>query len=135
MHILRFPSQNLIFSKHNQLFRKILLLLYSYTHNIHLLFLVHVASALHFLKVASATLDLYNVQAAVIIKSCSFQNIFGTTFLSFPATSFTFFDFYALVLHILSQEIIEANTILRINIIAGIILMSYANALAWTRAS
>ena len=54
-------------------------------------------------------------------------------FLLFPTTSFALLVFIDLVSRILKQETMEANTILKNNVCAGIILMTYANALTRTR--
>ena len=53
------------------------------------------------------------------------------TFLSFSTTSFALL--IALVLHILKQKTIEANTVLKKYIVAWIILMTYAIASTLTR--
>ena len=86
------------------------------------------------LKVVSATFGpmkmfkKYSLSIHVVSKT-----LHKITFLSFPVTSFTFLVLIALFLHILRQDIIEANKILRNNIIVGIILETYANALTQTR--
>ena len=66
-------------------------------------------------------------------QSLLFHLLHKITFSSLSTTSFASLVFIAFVLQILRQEIVEVNTILKNNIIVGIILMTYTHALARTR--
>ena len=80
-----------------------------------------------------------NVQVVVIIISCILQNIYHTKlpcfhFQQHPSRfSCVYRSCLALSLRIFNPEIIEANTILKKNVIAGFILMTYGNALTRAR--